>query len=304
MGAAEVIRAANAQWGCIRWDQALKLSSKRQFRTLIAQGIFKKIHPATYVLTSDSLGWKQRACAVALSIPGSAISHTSAARLLGLTFAETTRLEVTAPGTGEYKRTMVEVHNSLQLSSHTTLIDNIPVTDASRTIVDVSEYNTWKQMGAILDQARMLKLATPAQVNACLDRMDTKGRPRITGLRRALESRLDSDKDIDTFLEKRTLDWIRGNGFPEPETQIWYRGGSRPYRMDIWYAGFRLNIEPDGPHHLLPHFALEDKKRDAELAARNIAVFRVPLDMEEHEFVRLFADLIRSRSSRSCSAPS
>lgn len=238
----------------------------------------------------------QAASGITLSVPGAALSFGAAARLWGLEFAAGTEVEFTTEGSKKWEREGATAHRTNSLKSFTTTRSGITVTNAARTIVDLSRQMTPGQVGALIDQSRILKVCSAFEVNACLDELQRTGRRRTRNVDEALETRLMNDKDVDSFLEIRSLKWIHRNGLPEPETQKWFKG-KRWYWLDIWYPHLTLNIEPGGPWHLLPSVHLKDQIRDADLTNCGIQVIRVPLEMEESTFVDIVRTAIASRSA-------
>ena len=270
--------------------------TERQFSYLVETGILESCHPATYRIAGSTNSWEQQAIAAVLSLPNAVLSKHSAARLWGLTSIPSVRIHVTSAGSAPYERIDVDLSRSKQLAGFTTTHRRIAVTTVPRTIVDLSGCVSYDRLGTVIDQASMLKLAKPAEIQHCLDKMVTVGRSRISWVREQLALRSDVDANLDTFLEKNALEWIRKHGFADPVAQHWVRTCETPYRLDLAYLDAKIDIEPDGPHHLLPSIAAYDRIRDADLSTRGWIVIRVPVGMPEQTFIARLENAFRSRA--------
>jgi very-short-patch-repair endonuclease len=236
--------------------------------------------------------------AALLSLPGSALSHRSAARLWGLTFASSEHIEITVPPELEQPRENVDLHTSEQLEPFV-LSQPMRATNVARTLTDLSADLTQKQLGAVVDQACNKNLVKLHEIQHCLDVMITKGRSRISYMREVLAARSITDERLDSFLERRNLAWIRKAQLPEPKTQYPVLANGIRYRLDIAYPELKIAIEPDGPHHLLPSIAAYDRRRDADLALLGWVVFHTYLETEESEVTSFLRRAISQRSALS-----
>lgn len=292
-----LMRIAGSQHGCITRTQALTVMSRGRLAYLIKTRVVERVHPGVFVVAGMPSTWEQRAFAAVLSIPGAALSHRSAARWQGVSYISSPCIEITvAPGRSK-KRAGVLVHRSEQLEPYVIVHKGLRVTNIARSLVDSSATRTVKQLGAAVDQACNLKLVQLDEIRHCLDTMITKGRSRITLMREVLAARNISDEKLDSFLERRSLKWIRSSELPEPETQFPIFSNGSNYRLDIAYPDVKVAVEPDGPHHLLPSVAAYDRRRDADLGLDGWVVFHAYLETSEFEVLRFIRTAHHRRSA-------
>lgn len=260
--------------------------SRNQLGHLVRSRIVERCHPGVYRLVASESSWHQSAMAATLSMPESALSHRSAARLWGLSVVSQ-RIELTVPPTCSTRREDFHIHRSNQMDGHVTEKDAIAVTTVTRTLIDLSRCISRVALGRVLDQACSLRLTTLNDVDQCLNEMVTIGRWRISELREHLATRTTVDERAESALERRVLKALRDGGLDEPEAQHWVTTRESRYRLDFAYPRRRIAIEVDGPHHLLPSVAVDDRKRDAELSLTGWTVLRVTIDSDLVAFVGL-----------------
>ena len=291
-----LMQVAGPQHGCITRRQALQIMSRRQLGYLVETGVLERVHPATYFVVGMPMSWESSVFAAVSSIAGAALSHRSAARWWGLSFVSSPMVEITASPMTAKRRRDVVVHRSDQLEPYVTHKTGLQVTTVARTLVDVSSFLTAGQLGAVVDQACNKKLVKLDEIRHCLDTMITKGRPRVSSMREVLAVRNTDDERLDSFLERRSLKWIREGGLPEPQTQHRVIAGGSTYRLDLAYVDQKVAVEPDGPHHLLPSVAAYDRKRDADLCLEGWVVFHTSLDTTPAALVSFVRGALRRRS--------
>lgn len=294
-----LLKLAGVQYGCVSYEQGTKLMSASAFKRLTKSGFLVRMHPRIYRVVGSADSWEQKAFAATLSVPGSALSHQSSARIFGFAYTTSPHIELTVPRGSAERRPGIRVHSSEQLTGWTTSSRRLPVTTVARTLVDLSMYLNERQLGRAVDQACNRKLVKLAEIKHCLDRMITKGRPRITSLRTVLDERNGTDERLETMLERKALAWIREAGLPEPVAQHWLDANGNHYRLDLAYPALRIDFEPDGPHHHQPSVAAYDRKRDTDIALEGWLVIRLPLGMTQGEFIGLVRAAVGQRSAPS-----
>lgn len=292
-----IMRIATRQYGCITTDQALAVMTKNQWNYLARVGIVTRKWPGSYVVTGFEPTWQQQAVAAMLSLPGSALSHRSAARWWGLRSIPSARVELTTPVTIRTIRDGIRLHCSEQLEPYVNSSDAIRVTNVARTLVDLSSCTSPERLSKALDEACNKKLVTLEEVEYCLDRMVTKGRKRISYLREALGSRTSVDENLDSFLERRTLKWLREWGVMVPASQVGVIANGTYYRVDLCFPEAKIAVEPDGPHHLLPSVAAYDRQRDADLNLEGWIVFHVYENTRPDDFIPRLRIALKKRAT-------
>jgi hypothetical protein len=130
--------------------------------------------------------------------------------------------------------------------------------------------------------------------------MQTKGVLRVSWLREHLDRRGLADENLDTFLEGKALKWIRASGLPEPVAQASVIANGSRYEPDLSYPNWKISIEPDGPHHLIPWVAERDRRRNADFAISGWIGIHIGLETPIDEFIaqlRTAIDLRRTATA-------
>ena len=90
---------------------------------------------------------------------GAVLSHRSAAALLELRDWGGTKIDVTVPRRSRRKHDGVAVHCSTTLTDKDiTVVDNIPCTTVARTLLDLAEVVTRRQLERSFDQAEIAEV--------------------------------------------------------------------------------------------------------------------------------------------------
>jgi len=188
--------------------------------------------------------WHQQLLAVCLASPAAA-SHRSAGALWRAPDLLQVVLEVTA--VRHLRRSSQEVvwHESYFLDERdVTEIDGIPVTSATRTVLDLAAALDDDHLVRVLDDMLRRRLTSIEKLGKELERMGPR-RPGAKRMRAVLERRIGvviPETDLETVFDN--LLWR--NGLPEPDRQVWVDTAAGPYRMDFAYTQYRIGMEPMG----------------------------------------------------------
>jgi hypothetical protein len=232
--------------------------------------------------TADS--WKQRLMAACLVGPAVA-SHRAAAALWELVGIPPDVVEVTAVRHRRRKRYDVVWHESVRLEERcVTEIDGIPVTDPTRTILDLGAVVDVTRLLAALDDATRRKLISLDGLRHELERWDPRRRGSAR-VRRAVAARLGEPVPA-SELETEFCALVDSYELPHPCRQWPVRAddGLVLARVDFAYPAARLVIEIDG---LRFHGGPDDWR--ADLKRQNVVMSR------GYRVLRFTADDIRSR---------
>lgn len=121
-------------------------------------------------------------------------SHESAARLHGIQGLDGARVTVSVPVRRSNRFKDVIVHQLTDLSpGDTTRSQGLPLTNPTRTLVDLAASLRPGLLASCLDQALRMRLTTYEKTADFLERLARKGKPGVTNLRGVLESRLGRD---------------------------------------------------------------------------------------------------------------
>lgn len=260
------------QFGLFERNQARALGlSDDWIHRELALGRLLRIHPRVFRDPAVSGGWLQDLFAAVLwAGEGSAVSHRSAAALWKLDGFEPGIVEITVPS--PRRREGIVLHRGALRPADTTEVAGIPVTAASRTLLDLAGVVEEEDLEIAVDCALRRGLTS---INYLTRRFaDRRGRgcPGSAAMRRVLEQRSKGGAAAtESVLETRFLRLLRSGRVPLPEPG--YKVG--PYRLDFAYPHIRLGIELDGYAFHSSKTAWErDLRRQNELLALGWTLLR------------------------------
>lgn len=238
---------AARQFGLVSGAQARQAGlSVHAIERRVRSGLWQHVLPGVYRIGGAPRMWEQDLLAACLWIGGTAVaSHRSAAALWQMRGFEPRIIEVS--GRKRVAREGVTVHHTLVRESSKTVVADIPVTTASRTLVDLGAVVPSCRVEDALDDALRRGLVSLAEMRTLVERDGGKGRRGIGVLRKILDQRPADAAPTESPLEGRVLRLIVGAGLPRPETQfeVWDRG-ALVARVDLAYPDALLAIEVDG----------------------------------------------------------
>lgn len=262
----------------------------------VHRGVYGLPHTGEVPLAAETAA--QLACG-----DGAALSHHSAATLLGLRPGTARPVHVTIPGArGCPAPEGVRVHRSINITPvDIGLHEGLPVTSPARTLLDVAGTLSDRDIERMLDEAlfarRILKRAALEDLLA-----RAGGHPGRSRLARVAANHTHSTK-TDSRPEERLLQLIRAAALPEPRLQV----PVLDYRLDLFWADLQLAVEVDayGTHGSPSRFEA-DRRRDARLLTEmGIVVLRVTRTAVEgrpFEVLGLIARAIGQREGQRRSA--
>lgn len=250
------------QCGVISRRQALDAGVTRgAIREHLRSGRWQRIYPGVYATFSGELPRMARLWSVVLAAgPGAALSHGTAAELLGLTDRTSPIIHVMVP----HERRVVAmpgvaVHRRRDLARLRHPAQRPPRTRVEETIIDLAQDEP-----ALEDAYGWLARG----VGAGLTRTDRliealKRRTRVRRRRLLMEGLGDVASGCRSVLELAYLNRVeRAHGLPSGQRQARVtRGGRRNY-LDVLYRDFRTAVELDG-EAVHPYSArFKDARRD------------------------------------------
>jgi predicted transcriptional regulator of viral defense system len=261
-------------------DQLRQLGvTKSAVSKRVATRRLHRIHQTVYSLVPKELLTRDGlyAAAVLACGPGAVLSHRSAARLHELRSYGHTRVEVTVPGRSSRRHDGVKVHRSTTLTeADATVANNIPVTTVERTLFDVAEVVTQRQLERAFDQAEILEAL---DLNRILDQLARNStRPGARKVRKVLTEHYIGSTPTDNDFEEALLALTRGLGLPDPRPQFYIDpgDGEPPIRADFAWPDRRIVVETDGEKtHGTKQAFQTDRRRDQRLAAAGWTVIRI-----------------------------
>ena len=161
--------------------------SPRAVQKRAAAGHYHRQHAGVYSIVPRHLLKREGLwmAAVLACGPGAVLSHRSAAALLELRDWGGTKIDVTVPRRSRRKHAGIKVHCSTTLTDQdVTEVNNIPCTTVARTLFDLAEVVTQRQLERSFDQAEISERLDLTAINDQLARNPT--RPGAKAVRRVL----------------------------------------------------------------------------------------------------------------------
>jgi very-short-patch-repair endonuclease len=202
-------------------------------------------------------------------------------------------VEVTVPRGKRRRIEGVRIHRVRDLlPDEVTVLDGIPVTTPARTLLDIAESLTSREVEQALATAYRKGLVTHAEMRAMVER-----HPRHRGA--PLLQRLLDSEGGPAFTrskgEDKLLEILRSARLPQPELNVKVLG----HEVDFLWREARVVAEVDGYEFHSPlHSFAADRQRVAELTAAGYRILRFTWgDLTERRLatiVRLAQALVRN----------
>ena len=215
---------------------------------------------------------------------GAVLSHGAAGALLGLRHSDS--LEVTAPT--RRIRPGIRVHRSRVPSDETRVERGIPVTDVSRTLLDLAAVLRPHQLQRAMNEAEVMRLGSAVSLMDLIARYPR--RPGVAAVRMILARLEGGGASTHSELEARFIAFVRDRGLQAPSVNVLVEG----FQCDCVWRAQRLIVELDGRavHDTAQAFE-RDRARDRALAAAGWRTIRVTWRQLRREPEALAADLTR-----------
>ena len=197
---------------------------------------------------------------------GTAASHRSSSMLFELRLTRRQWIDVTTPGARGRRRRGIRIHGGTTLTAaDVTVIDNIPCTSLARTLLDVAEDATRREVERALDAAEQQRLLDMRAIDDVLARAN--GRRGAKLLRAVLDEHKVGSTLTRNDLEEAFLAICRAAELPPDAVNVWIAfadgGGAE---ADFLYRRQRLIVEVDGRGtHATRRAFQSDRRRDQRL---------------------------------------
>ncbi len=252
-----------------------------------AGGRYHRIHHAVYSLVPKELLKREGLymAAVLACGPGAVLSHRSAAVLHELRDWGYTRIEVTVPKRSTRAHPGVAVHRSTTLTeADVTVVNNIPCTSVHRTLLDLGDVVTQRQLERSFDQAEIAEVLDLTTINDQLARNPT--RPGAKAVKAVLRDHYIGRTPTWNENEELLLSITRGLGIPDPEGNafIVLPDGGPPLRVDFVWRKQRIVVEADSEKwHGTRQRQEIDRRRDQRLTMAGWTVIRTSWRQMKHD---------------------
>lgn len=272
---------ARRQYGVFTHRQALAAGIKeRTVEARIDQGVYELIHPGVYGIAGAPDSWHRSVlAAVYAATSPAAASHRTAACLWGMTDLRSDAIEIVSRRHLRVRREGYRVHESKDLvSSDIVVIDGIPSTSATRTVVDMGASCPAWLVERCLDTALRNEYFDIWDVQRFIMRVAKKGRNGIGTIRPLVEERLTWKGITESDLEDLFRRIVASMPYPMPETQLVLSEADGTFvgRFDFAYPTRRSIIETDSEgYHMDPVSFQRDRDKQNRANALGWTVYRV-----------------------------
>ncbi len=260
--------------------------SEEEIASRVTAGILHPVFRGVYAVGHPAISRRGRLLAAVLACgDGAVLSHGSAAELLGLWDRRQTVIHVIPPKWAGRKIDGVRWHGvRYPAEDEVTVVDGIPCTTASRTLVDVAGSAGLGTLRRLIEGAAVRRALDVHKIDEIL----TRGRRRgARQLRVALIPWRRADGEVPVLrsrLEARLFPALLEAGLPLPRCnqELWLEG--RLVEIDLLWEEQRLAIETDGweTHGTRDAFH-SDRERDQRLVAAGYRTARVTWRQVEND---------------------
>lgn len=264
-----IAAAADIQFGVFSRRQALHAGfSERQIQVRLSGKRWERRFRAVYRVVGARDTLEQAAMAGALYAGDDAlVSHGTAGLLLGLEGVRAKDVELWVPSDKKTEVRGLTIHRGTRLGrADRAMLGPIPITNAVRTLIDLSARMEDDRLLATVEDAIRRQLVKPERLIARAEILRKSGRPGAGRLVELLRDR--SGPALESALEARIWMLLRRFGLPLPQRQFWVSLPGGRYRLDFAWPEQRVGLECDGWQHHGQRSAFDpDRARLAEFAA-------------------------------------
>jgi very-short-patch-repair endonuclease len=281
---------ATMQYGVVSRKQLLAAGiGPGAIETRLKRHQLHPLHRGVYAVGHTALVPLAREMAAVLACgPGAVLSHRTAAWIWRILELAGELVEVTVAGSNRRRPGLI-VHRSRSLGPTDTLMHRgLPVTSLARTLLDVAEDATARELERAFDKAITQRLTTYPALAAAVQQAN--GHRGVRAMRELL-ARTEEPTITRSEAEERLLALIRDAGLPSPQVNASVGG----HLVDFLWRECRLVVEVDGYRFHSSRSAFErDRRRDAELNAAGFRVVRITWRQVAEEPVAVIARLAQA----------
>lgn len=282
---------AERQHGVVARRQLLDLGlGRRAISGRVERGQLHLVHRGVYAVGHRRITLKGRWMAAVLACgEGAVLSHRSAGQLWGILPKTSAWPEVTRPK-GSRPRPGISAHRGRIPEDEIRVIDGIPVTCLSRTMLDLATRSSRGQIERMMNEAQVQGLTDAMPISSLLTRY-----PRRSGsavLRRVLREQANARGITRKELERRFKEILDATDLPRPQRNAHIAARGRFFEVDCLWRSQRLIVELDGRAVHGTDMAFErDREKDRLLIAEGWRVTRITWRHLDREAETVVADL-------------
>ena len=244
-----IARIAADQHGVFTASQADALGVPlRSLRNQVDQGLYQR-EDGALVVAGSARTWERSIVSAVLSEGDlAAASHEPAAYLHGLVDRRSSQLHVVTRRWLRRPRTGIRLHESTDLiPSDIHLVDGIPTTSPTRTLVDLGATARWLVRGA-LGAALRAHMTSLDEIDRFIARVARRGRRGVGVIRPLVKERRAWENVTESDLEDEFTTIVRDFSLPVPVAQfsLYDHAGVFVSRADFAYPAAKVLIELDG----------------------------------------------------------
>jgi hypothetical protein len=277
------------QHGVVSQRQLIALGlSQTTIDRWLASGRLHRLHRGVYAVGHRVLRVQGRWMAGVLACgPDAVLSHQPAAALLDLRRSSSSVTHVTTPRRASPRG--IEVHRVRRLHPEDVAMrERIPVTSVARTVLDLAETLTLRQLIRVIEQAERLRIFDLNAIEELLAR--NPGRHGTRPLRAAIAAVNGEPPRTNSDWERDFLDFCEDHGIPRPELNVIVEG----FEVDALWPEKKLIVELDSwTFHRSRRAFEEDRRRVVVLQLAHYMV--LPITALDDEAARVISAAIAAR---------
>ena len=277
---------ARTQLSLITLEQVEMHFTARQRRHLVATGQLIRVRRGVYRMPGGPTTWEHELLAVMLLTENKyVISHRAAMRWHGLgNVWKAPILEFSIDQQLTHRLDDITVHNAPLPEHHIVRHGQFLITSIPRTIVDAVAVSPLEKVDVALDHALSRNFIKIDHLEMTANDVRRPGRPKFATVDKLISDR--REHSTESWLQRKTLSWIRSAGLPLPEVEYPIPTADCTYHVDLAYPQLKLGIECNGFTDHGHRTAFDnDARRLAAIAAAGLRVMPVTTKTIEHEFI-------------------
>lgn len=274
------------------------------YRQLIEKGVtprqidrldwLERVHRGVYRVAGSPASRESRWLAAVLAVGDDAtLFGPSAAALLGLVDGDPVAVHVACPRKVRARRGIV-IHRVGLTASEQGWMSGIPCTEPNRTIFDLAQHVSPRELERALDELAMRRRLSVD----LLHRYARRGGRGCRRLRAAVAHHLPGTTVTRSVLEERFLSLLDDDGLPRPRMNVpWRLSNGRRIVIDALFDDSALAVELDGRDtHTRGTDFQRDRERDRQLLIQGLRPVRftfADLTAGRRDTLRELAQLLR-----------